>query len=207
MHWAWKAALAGAGLIAFREVAIAVGPRRSRAKKAFEAAVLRAQQSGKPLLVVGNPAKGVVQRLFGPSFSCGHACFSPDGCTGCERQIRGAIEDILPRLPANSAVIFTSGVLESVDDIDGALREITRVSGGDVFASFIDPVTIVAWLAPGAKRRFFAAPPSAPAFKWRALPWVRELQTPLPVAAAQTPAPDLDTALQNIIDVDGESLP
>jgi hypothetical protein len=62
--------------------------------------------------------------------------------------------DITKRLPFddNSAVVFVACVLEYVDDYEAAMRELQRVSGGQLYIVRVEPWTLTAYLYPGAKR-------------------------------------------------------
>ena len=62
--------------------------------------------------------------------------------------------DICKKIPLadNSAVIFVSCVLEYVSDVDAAMKELMRVSGGNLFVARVEPWTLTAYLYPGAQR-------------------------------------------------------
>src|SRR5690606_6543626 len=79
-----------------------------------------------------------------------------NGCPACPVTIvadvtEGPIADIAD----DSAVVFVSCVLEYVQDLSAALREISRIAGSadNVFIVTVQPWTLTAWLYPGARWR------------------------------------------------------
>lgn len=119
--------------------------RVARREAVYEAALARARADGVPLVVVGAPDAGSTR---GPG--CGDVSVDilP---SACPRHIQA---DITKRLPFadNSVVVFVSCVLEYVDDLDAALRELQRVSGGRLYVVRVEPWTVTAYVYPGAKR-------------------------------------------------------
>src|SRR5271156_175273 len=133
----WVTSILGAVLVT-REVYIAMVPRRQQRRSLYAAAEQRARDTGKQLVVIGSPTRGIVTRFFGVDYGCGSVCVDAVGCPQCETYIRGRIEDVLPQFADGSAVIFASDVLEYVDDPAFVAAQLDRVSGGDVFISTID---------------------------------------------------------------------
>lgn len=119
--------------------------RRALRASQYNKAVARSQETGKPLLVVGAPDGGVTA-----GYGCGDVTIDVAG-SACPTTIS---HDITTRMPFedDSHVIFVSCVLEYVSDADAALKELRRVSGGDLFAVRVEPWTLTAYLYPGAKR-------------------------------------------------------
>lgn len=136
--------------------------RRARRRSLYAAALERAQATGKPLLVLGDPDGGIVDSTVGRSYGCGDVCTDLTGCPRCPRGIPGRAEDVLPRLAPGSHVVFASCVLEYVDDVELVARELWRVSGGDLFVAHVEPASLAARLYPGARRRILSAPPDGP---------------------------------------------
>lgn len=174
-------ALVRLGLVALAgEAALALGPRRSRRRVAFAAAKERARLLNRPLVVVGAPGGGVVNRVVGRDYGCGDLCIDLQGCGDCPRAVTGRAEDIFPLIPSNSSVVFISCTLEYVDDPVGLMGELKRIAGDHVFVVAVEPISLTAWLYPGAKRRIFRAPHGDGAeLVWKPLPWA----TDAPVAA------------------------
>jgi hypothetical protein len=94
----------------------------------------RALDTGKPLLVVGNPTGGWLNRFF-QGYGCGDACVDVNGCE-CPsgESVKADLLESLRKLRSNSVVTFESEVLPYVDDICGVVSELRRVTGGDMFA-------------------------------------------------------------------------
>lgn len=139
--------LAGAEtLVAARRVA--------RRKRIFAEAKARAAETGKPLLVIGDPDTGLVTRM-GRAYGCGDVCFDLTGCAGCPEGVAGRLEYTLPRV-RGEWVVYVSCVLEYVDDFEGVCRELERLSGGDLFVVTVEPWSLTAFVYPGAKRRLRA---------------------------------------------------
>ena len=95
----------------------------------------RARETGKPLLVVGNPTGGLLNRLV-QGYGCGDACVDVNGCV-CPTGGTSVKSDLLASLlhmQTDSVVAFESAVLGYVDDIRAVVAELRRVTGGDMFA-------------------------------------------------------------------------
>jgi hypothetical protein len=160
------------GLLLAREAYLALGPRRTRRRKLWVAAVERAQARGVPLVVIGAPGAGVVNRIIGLDYGCGNLCIDPGGCGACANQAIGRAEDVLPELAARSAVIYISCTLEYVDDPDLVMREARRIAGNDVFVATVEPMSLTAWFYPHAQHRVFEAPAGDGApLRYKSLPW------------------------------------
>jgi hypothetical protein len=210
----WSAALIGAALLT-REAYIALGPRRQRRRSLYADAVARAQATGKALLVLGAPTQGIVAKVLGPVHGCGASCIDAAGCPTCAVGFAGRLEDLLPGMGTNSAVIFASDVLESVDDAAFVAAQMDRISGGDLFVATIEPSSLTAWVWPGTKRRILQAPPTAADVTYRPLPWKPEAAgaggfhvVEMPRSAARllgAPAGTAPPPLGTIIDTTGES--
>lgn len=119
--------------------------RANRRAVMYRAAQAQAQRDGVPLVVVGAPDHGAT-----PGPGCGDLAVDVLP-SGCPRSLIADITKPLP-LPDNSAVVFVSCVLEYVDDLDAAMRELWRVSGGRLYITRVEPWTLAAHLYPGAKR-------------------------------------------------------
>ena len=104
-------------------------------RRVYAMAQRRARETGKPLLVVGNPTGGWLNR-FVQGYGCGNACVDVNGCE-CPNggvSVKADLLASLRGLRSNSVVAFESEVLQYVDDIREVVAELGRVTGGDVFA-------------------------------------------------------------------------
>lgn len=152
----------GAGLIRGRD-------RRFLFAKAQE----RAAATNRPLVVVGDPDAGAWTRFLWREYGCGSICVDLTGCPSCPVAIpaditrpvqfgpnAGEVAAVFRMsgtpdqiVPANSAVVFVSCVLEYVPDPAAAWAEILRMAGSpeNVFMAEVQPWTATAVLYPGAK--------------------------------------------------------
>ncbi len=119
--------------------------RRSRRASVYIEAMNHARAIGRPLLVIGAPDGGVTS-----GYGCGDITVDLEAST-CPCAMQADITDQIP-LTDHSCVVFVSCVLEYVDDLDGAMSEIQRISGGHAFFVGVEPWTITAFAYPGAKR-------------------------------------------------------
>ena len=171
--------------------------RRARVKirgqvRIFAAAQRRADDTGKPLVVFGDPvAPHTFNSWFGAGYGCGDLCVDANGAPSCPpgRRERALILDWLLGQPDDSAVIFESEVLLYVPEreLRRMVDEMFRVSGGDLFSSHSNAVDVEAYAVTGerqpvrgldllimkprtritgVKRVFTAYPPFAGGYEW-----------------------------------------
>ncbi len=138
----------------FGEVGLALGAweaawwarRRNRRATVFQQARAAADQLNRPLVVIGAPDGGVTA-----GYSCGDITLDlqPSSCPN------SMVVDITQRTPLmdNSCVVFCSCVLEYVNDVNAAIAEIQRISGGYAYFTGVEPwCPLTANFYPGAKR-------------------------------------------------------
>lgn len=120
--------------------------RRRRRTSLYELAQRRAAELGRPLLVIGSPDGGVTG-----GYGCGDMTVDLNPSAVCPNHI---VADVCENIPLgdDSCVVFVSCVLEYVSDLDRAMSEIDRVSGGERFIAHVEPWTITAYAYPGAAR-------------------------------------------------------
>ena len=111
---------------------------------AYRRALACSRRTGKPLLVVGAPDRGATRSPEGDIVldigpSCAPVAIRADVC----RRIP---------LPDDSVVAFVSCVLEYVEDLPSAVRELRRVAGDRLFVARVQPWTLASRLYPGARR-------------------------------------------------------
>jgi len=129
--------------------------RRALRKSTYAAALKRAAELDRILVVVGAPDGGVTA-----GYGCGDYVVDINGSRVCRRVMpldvtrRTTFDD-------DSVVVFVSCVLEYVSDYDAALRELCRISGGELYAVRVEPWTLTAYLYPGAQRRIPVLRPGA----------------------------------------------
>lgn len=119
--------------------------RRTLRTSRFADAEACARTLGRPLVVVGAPDAGPTG-----GYGCGDVTIdlARSACPGYRRA------DVTERLPFenDSVVVLVSCVLEYVEDLDAALAELRRVSGGWLYVVRVEPWTLTAHLYPGARR-------------------------------------------------------
>lgn len=107
--------------------------RKKKAENLFWRAKARSDQTGKPLLVIGDPDASLKNRLLGRDYECGSTCIDLRGCKKCPVSITSDAYEYLAQQEDDSAVIFVSCVLEYVPDPHLLEQEIQRVSNGDSY--------------------------------------------------------------------------
>lgn len=157
----------GLGLLTY-ELYMAVVVRKQHRRDAFNLALDRAHNTGKKLIVVGDPDGYMLSRLLGRDFDCGDFCIDPKSCPKCPAQGVGPVDQVLKTMAANSAVIFVNSALETADDFSGTFGELKRVSGGDLYMAHTEPYTVMAFIPP-RKRRILKV--DSAGVTYRELPW------------------------------------
>lgn len=173
MNWFAKALLITGGLIVGREVYLALGPTRWRRQELWRLAQARATALQKPLFVVGNPEGLITAKLFGRDYDCGDLCLDKLGCGPCANWLQGDLVQLLSGLPDNAAVVYVGSGLECESDLGTVLAHLDRVSGGHLFISHTEALSLAAWFSPGAQQRLLTAPPREPYVHYKRLPWAR----------------------------------
>ena len=146
------ARLALASLMAY-EAGVAIWRHRRRTA-VYEQAVARANELGRPLVVIGDPDAGLHTRLA-RAYGCGAVCVDLRGCPACPVSVAADITRTVPQIEDDSAVVFVSCVFEYVGDVEAACREVLRIAGEaeNVFLVYVDPWTMTSWVYPGARWR------------------------------------------------------
>lgn len=88
----------------------------------------KAKESKRPLIVVGNPDSGPTNKIIGRLYDCGDYTIDING-SECPNTLQGDLVERLKKFPDNSCVIYISYVLEYLENIDDAVKEIYRVAG------------------------------------------------------------------------------
>jgi hypothetical protein len=138
----------------------------------YKIAVKRALELDKPLIVIGDPHNGLGAKIHGPAYGAGNFTIDISGCSKgiCPDVMERDIVDSLNVFNDDSCVIFISCVLEYVEKIDDAIKEIKRVSGSsdNIFVVTVGTSSIVTYFYSynnGGKhhdkplRVFMSAPP------------------------------------------------
>ena len=136
--------------LVFYEFVIQVLVRKFKAAQAYWQALEAARAKEKPLIVIGDPDKGL-RSVTGRDYGCGDLCVDLSGAPNCPNSIAGDALEVLSKMSEDSAVVFVAYVFECVDDPDALLRECNRVSGGDTFMVVVGPWTPAGYLHPKSK--------------------------------------------------------
>ena len=119
--------------------------RRSRRTNVYQRASTYAKAIGRPLVVIGAPDSG-----FTSGYGCGDITVDLAG-SQCPNTSQLDITKPLP-FKTNSVCCITMCTLEYVNEVNAALHEINRISGGHAFFVGVEPWTLTAYLYPGARR-------------------------------------------------------
>lgn len=157
--------------------------RRNQRGDYYQLASARAKLTGRPLIVIGDPDAHVTRGEVG----YGELCVDLTGCPLAPAGVKADItqpgsirkRDGTP-VADDSAVVVIFCVLEYVDNIDAAWKEVMRVAGNfsNVFVVYVEQMTLTAWLYPGALHVITAAPPTAPTLEYKN---VRSYTPPAPL--------------------------
>lgn len=121
--------------------------RVEKRSNAFLAARRAADAKGKPLVVVGAPDRGMTG-----GYPCGDITVDLAG-SSCPHTMALDVTQPLP-WKDDSVVVLVSYVLEYAADqgtFDRAMKELHRVSGGDLWVLRVEPWTLTSILYPGTK--------------------------------------------------------
>ncbi len=147
-----KIGAAALGIMATTEISAAISRFEER-KRLFAAAKARAIELGRTFVVVGDPDAGVHTRMI-RAYGCGDLCLDLTGCPSCPiAHAADLTRGPIAAVPANSAVVFVSCVLEYTDDPQAAWQEILRMAGSpeNAFNVNVQPWTATAVLYDSAQ--------------------------------------------------------
>lgn len=137
-------------------------------KGMYVRAIDRANETGRPLVVVGAPSAGWVTGTLA-QYACGHLpCVDLRGCEACGAAPADVTKVGAIQAKDNSAVVMVAYVLEYVEDPKAAEAEIMRAAGhpSNVFVACAG-MSGVTQLATNARRVVVSAPPNSPDFRYR----------------------------------------
>lgn len=162
--------------IIFYELFSILVVRKYRRKKIFKLASEKSKLTGKSLLVLGDPTNDNTSYNGKQDYGCGAICVDLTGCPTCPDGVKEKIETYLPKLKDNSYVVFASIILEYVDNFDDVVKQLNRVSGGDIFIVPMEPYSIKTNFFPNLgyekfkrKRIIYSAPPYSTVIKYKEL--------------------------------------
>ena len=109
--------------------------RSTRSKKYFELAENKAKQTGKKLMIIGDPCQGHSKTLslLTPDLHHGDVTIDLYGCNKCNKKDINNF-DFWRNLNTNEYVVFETSTISFSKDIDSVVNEINRISGGDFYS-------------------------------------------------------------------------
>ncbi len=122
--------------------------RKYRRRSTFKAAQNRAKETGKKLLVIGDPYNGIASKTTGIDYSCGDVCVDLTGCPMCPESIKGRLEDTIGNINLNDYVIYISCVLEYTDDLPKIMEYLNKVNKKDLYVVNVEWYSFMAWFYP-----------------------------------------------------------
>ena len=111
--------------------------RHFQTKKFYRDALQIAKDTGKELMVIGDPCRGTYFRFVSKYFpNCEHGDITIDlhGCSNCDKMNINDMKS-LSKFDTNSYVIMETGTISYSDNVEQLLKEIKRISGGDFLSS------------------------------------------------------------------------
>lgn len=157
-------------LLFYEFSAVYIG-RPIRRRRVFDLASKKSKQTGKQLLVIGDPYADNYS-LSKSDYGCGDICLDINGST-CPISRKHDINQGLGQFGDNQFVVFVSCTLEYVDDLGKTYNELKRISGNDLFIVNMEPYTIKTLFFPNLgysfkrKWRITDCPPFSNSFRYR----------------------------------------
>ena len=122
--------------------------RKYKRRSTFKKAQKRARDTGKKLLVIGDPYNGIASKTTGIDYSCGDVCVDLTGCPMCPESIKGRLEDTIGSIDLNNYIVYISCVLEYTDDLPKIMKYLDKVNPQDLFVVNVEWYSFMAWFYP-----------------------------------------------------------
>jgi hypothetical protein len=122
--------------------------RKIKRRVVYARANKRAKQTGKKLLVIGDPYNGVASKSTGIDYDCGDLCIDLTGCPKCPESIKGRLEDTIANIKLDEYVIYISCVLEYVDDLEYIQNFLNKVDPKDLFVVNVEWYSLMSCFYP-----------------------------------------------------------
>ena len=122
--------------------------RKIKRRTVYAKAKQRAHQTGKKLLVIGDPYNGLASKTTGCDYGCGDLCMDLTGCPNCPKTMKGRLEDTITDVNLNEYIIYISCVLEYVDDIEYIQTFLDKVDPEDLFVVNVEWYSLMAYFYP-----------------------------------------------------------
>ena len=122
--------------------------RKIKRRTVYAKAKQRAHQTGKKLLVIGDPYNGLASKTTGCDYGCGDLCMDLTGCPNCPKTMKGRLEDTITDVNLNEYIIYISCVLEYVDYIEYIQTFLDKVDPEDLFVVNVEWYSLMAYFYP-----------------------------------------------------------
>jgi len=122
--------------------------RKIKRRNMFKLAKQRAKQTGKKLLVIGDPYNGIASKTTGCDYGCGDICLDLTGCPNCPTTLKGKLEDHISTINLDEHVVFISCVLEYTDDLDYIMSYLDKMDQRDLFVVNVEWYSLMAYFYP-----------------------------------------------------------
>ncbi len=122
--------------------------RKVKRRSTFKKAQARAKETGKKLLVIGDPYNGIASKTTGIDYSCGDVCVDLTGCPMCPESVKGRLEDTIGTINLDDYIIYISCVLEYTDDLPKIMSYLNKVNPKDLFIVNVEWYSFMAWFYP-----------------------------------------------------------
>ena len=122
--------------------------RKWKRRHIFAIAKKRSEETGFPLLVVGDPYNGLMSIMSGPDYECGDVCLDLTGCKMCPHGIKGRLEEKLRGIDLSRTVVYISCVLEYVNDLPLILGYLNKMDPNNLFIVNVEWFSLMAYFYP-----------------------------------------------------------
>ncbi len=122
--------------------------RKIKRRIVFSKAKKRTAETGKKLLIIGDPYNGVASKSTGIDYDCGDLCLDITGCPNCPESVKGRLEDTIAKINLNEYVIYISCVLEYTNDLDYIQSFLNKVDPKNLFVVNVEWYSLMAYFYP-----------------------------------------------------------
>jgi len=117
-------------------------------RRCFKQAQKRSKETGKKLIVVGDPYNGVGSIYTGIDYTCGDICVDITGCPKCSNGIKSDLESYLKSIDLNEYIIFISCTIEYIPNISVILEYLNKVPKDNLFIVNVQWYNLVCYYYP-----------------------------------------------------------
>jgi hypothetical protein len=122
--------------------------RKYTRRRLYWKALNRSFETGKKLLVVGDPYNGIASIVTGTDYDCGDYCIDLTGCPKCKNGQIMKLEEAVEMMNLDNYIVFISCVLEYVDDIEKIVNVLNKLDNKNLFIVTVEYYSIMAYFYP-----------------------------------------------------------